>query len=116
MLHLPIVGTGISCGATFVTVAVDEGTATLSNLTFVGANEITATVSIGADTPTEKACVSVLVGNDGPIQPAATTHAQSSCVPQGDYSAVKTVQIYRTVIQAQNANPTGTIFTTGGQQ
>ncbi|HTX42091.1 MAG TPA: IPT/TIG domain-containing protein [Acidobacteriaceae bacterium] len=91
--NITIAGAGISCGATFVTVQVNEGAATLSNLTFVSANEITATVSISADAPTETACVSVLVGNDGPIQPAAAPDAQTSCIPQGDYSAVKTVQI-----------------------
>ncbi len=102
---ITIAGTYLTC-APFASVEVDRGTATLSNVTFVSPSETTATVSIGADTPTEKACVSVVTNQDGPIQLTAAADSESSCVSTGEFEAAKTVQIYETAIQAQNVTPT----------
>lgn len=78
--NITIAGTSLDCGGTFLSVEADQGTvtpATLSNVTW-SANQVTAVVSIPADTPTEKACVGLIVDQDGPIQHAAAETAAAS--------------------------------------
>jgi hypothetical protein len=113
--NITISGTNVDCGGTFLTVQAAQGTVTVSNVISVSTNEITATVSISADTPTEQACVSLELGQDGPIQPAdagtetdgasVSPAAASGCTSTYQYGAAKTVQIVGNQSKACSVQP-----------
>ncbi len=101
-INVTISGTNISCGGTFLTVQAAQGTMTVSNVVLVSTSEITATVSISADAPTEQACLSLQLGQDGPNQPADgdaemdeadDAAASSTCTSTYQYGAAMAVQI-----------------------